>query len=84
MARRNFLESLKKTEGILPAALGAVGVVYYAMQAHAPTPLPGSPNYKKQMAEWTKHVQTGQLLAVVALASGVLVTRLKSSRGTRS
>ena len=80
MARRNFLESLKKTEGLLPAAIGALGVVYYAVQAHAPTPIPGSPGYVKQMASWTKHVQTGQLLAVVALASGVLFTRLKPGK----
>jgi hypothetical protein len=77
MARRNFLESLKKTEGLLPAAIGALGVVYYAVQAHAPAPAPGSPNYVRDTREWTKHVQTGQLLAVVALASGVLFTRLK-------
>lgn len=82
MARRNFLDSIKK-DGILPAAIGAVGVVFYAMQAHAPTPAPGSPNYQKQMAEWTKHVQTGQLLAVAALATGVLISRFKAPSKSR-
>jgi len=76
MARRNFLENMK-TDGILPAAIGVVGVVFYAMQVHAPTPSPNSPSYKKQMAEWTRHVQTGQLMAVAALATGVLISRLK-------
>ena len=82
MARRNFLESMK-ADGILPAAIGAVGVIFYAMQAHAPTPSPSSPNYQKQMNEWTKHVQTGQLLAVAALATGVLISRFKTTGKSR-
>ena len=98
-----FLDKIKASE-ILPAAIGAVGVVYYALvaaapppgarptssqwldgalQAHAPTPLPGSPSYNRQMSEWTKHVQTGQLLAVAALATGVLYTRFRRPTPTR-
>jgi hypothetical protein len=71
-----FLSKIKASE-ILPAAIGAVGVVYYALQAHAPEPSPGSPSYERRMNEWTKHVQTGQLLATAALATGVLIARFR-------
>ncbi len=75
----SILQKMPKisTDGLLPAALGAVGVVYYAMQANAPTPSPSSPGYEKQLGEWTKHVQTGQIFAVVALGTGILISRFR-------
>jgi hypothetical protein len=74
-----FMDKIKVNE-ILPAAIGAVGVIYYALQAQAPTPSPSSPSYGKEMGDWTKHVQTGQLFAVAALATGVLVSRFEGTR----
>lgn len=74
MAVRNFLGKIKASE-VLPAAIGAVGVVYSALQAHAPSP--GSSSYVKKMGEWSKHVETGQLVATLALAAGMLAARIK-------
>jgi len=68
------------TDGILPVAIGAVGVVYYAMQSNAPVPSPSSPGYEKQLGEWTKHVQTGQIFAVVALGTGILISRFTKKK----
>ncbi len=77
-----FLSKIKASE-ILPAAIGAVGVVYYALQAHAPIPSPGSPSYEKKMGEWGKHVETGQLVATLALAAGMLAARFKGKKNPR-
>jgi len=81
MATR-FLDKIKmpKMDEIVPAAIGVVGVIYYALQAQAPAPSPDSPTYGKQVGEWTKHVQTGQLFAVAALATGVLVARFRGKK----
>jgi len=62
-------------EGILPFAIGAAGVAYYALQAHAPHGQNGNGS-PRAAAEWEKHVQTGQLVAIAALSTGVLVFRL--------
>jgi hypothetical protein len=78
MSARSFLDKIKMNE-ILPVAIGAVGVVYYALQANAPVPSSDSP---KQVGEWTKHVQTGQLFAVAALATGVLVARFGGKKNS--
>ncbi len=75
MAARDFLDKIKLNE-IVPAAIGAVGVIYYVLQAHAPVPPSDSPRH----GEWTKHVQTGQLFAVAALATGVLVARFRGKK----
>lgn len=82
MARRNtsLLGGSLLSGALFPAAIGVIGVIYYAMEAHAPKPLPGSPDYKARAASWTRHVQTGQLMAVAALATGVLITRMKSKK----
>jgi len=84
MAKRSILQKLPKisVDGILPAAIGAVGVVYYAMQANAPAPSPSSPNYQKLMGKWTEHVQTGQIFAVVALGTGILISRFSKKKSS--
>ena len=62
------------SDGILPFAIGAAGVAYYALQAHAPHARGSS---SQTLADWEKHVQTGQLIAIAALSTGVLVYRLR-------
>jgi hypothetical protein len=64
------------SDGIMPFAIGAAGVAYYALQAHAPHGQNGNGS-PRAAAEWEKHVQTGQLIAIAALSTGVLVYRLR-------
>jgi hypothetical protein len=99
-AARTIKAKLKSSE-LLPAAIGAVGVVYYALDAasrdHGPGPTlsqwlngvlqaevlrpsPDSPMYEKKIGEWGKHVETGQLVATVALAAGMLVAKLRGTK----
>lgn len=56
-------------DGVLPFAIGAAGIAYYALQAHAPHEKTSS------FRDWEKHVQTGQLVAIAALSTGVLLYR---------
>ena len=57
---------------LLPLGIGAAGVIYYAMQAHTPK----QPS-AKELREWEKHLQTGQLVAVAALSAGLLISRAR-------
>jgi hypothetical protein len=67
----------------MPAVVGAVGVIYDALQAHTPTTSSNSSSDHRRMDEWAKHVQTGRLVAVAVLATGALVARFKGVRKSR-
>lgn len=67
-------------DAILPFALGAAGVAYYAMQAQAPH-LRGASS--RETESWEKHVQTGQLVAAAALSAAVVFYRTRLGRGGR-
>lgn len=66
---------LRKNE-LLPIAIGLTGVLYMAMQAQG-APRENDPEWQTKMKDWEHHVQTGQLVALAALATGFLVYRLK-------
>jgi hypothetical protein len=74
MSKRLFGVNLN---GILPFAVGAAGVAYYTLQTQAPHVRGGS---ARELEDWEKHVQVGQVVAAAALSAGVLLYRLRSRR----